>query len=91
MSEVRVTVGAAEANRSFSKLLKRVDQEGARVTITSHNRPVAELVPPSSTISDEAREKARQALEIFEELRAKYPPVHGERWTRDELYDFLGE
>ena len=38
------TVSAADANRYFSKLLREV-RDGGRVTITSHGRPVAEMVP----------------------------------------------
>ena len=44
MSDADLTVTAAEANRSFSKLL-RAAREGKRVTITSHGTPVAELGP----------------------------------------------
>jgi prevent-host-death family protein len=77
------TVSAADANREFSKLLRRV-REGQTVTITSHGRPVAKLVPLS--VHDRVREAARKAL--FKRLKSQ----KGERigtisWTRDELHE----
>ncbi len=39
-----MTVGAFEAKTKFSELLERVSQ-GAEITITKHERPVAKLVP----------------------------------------------
>ena len=39
-----MTVGAFEAKTKFSELLERVS-EGAEITITKHERPVARLVP----------------------------------------------
>ena len=38
------TIGAYEAKTKFSELLERVEN-GERVTITKHGRPVAEIVP----------------------------------------------
>ncbi len=37
-------IGAFEARKNLSRLLKRV-QAGERFVITKHNRPVAELIP----------------------------------------------
>ena len=81
------TVSAADANREFSKLLRRV-REGQSVTITSHGRPVAKLVPVS--VEDRVREAAKKAL--FKRLRTQ----KGERigaitWTRDELHERDGD
>ena len=42
-------VSAAEANRNFSALLRRV-QQGERITITSRARPVAEIAPPRPSL-----------------------------------------
>ena len=42
------TVGIAELRQNLSKYLQRVAQ-GERLLVTDHNRPVAELGPPSST------------------------------------------
>jgi len=81
------SVSAADANREFSKLLRRV-REGQTVTITSHGRPVARLVPVGA--EDRVREAARKAL--FKRLKSQ----KGERigaitWTRDELHERGGE
>jgi prevent-host-death family protein len=76
-----MTITAAEANRTFSALLRRI-RAGRTVVITSHGRPVARMVP--ITEGDELTAAARTTL--FKRLRgttAKAVP----RWTRDELYD----
>ncbi|HEY1426689.1 MAG TPA: type II toxin-antitoxin system prevent-host-death family antitoxin [Caulobacteraceae bacterium] len=77
-------VPAAEANRSFSKLL-RAAREGKRITITSHGEPVAELIPAG----EEARRAAKRAAALAE-LKAHWatlePKVVGP-WTREELYE----
>jgi len=77
------TVSAADANREFSKLLRRV-RDGQSVTITSHGRPVAKLVPVGA--EDRLRDAAKKAL--IKRLRTQ----KGERlaaitWTRDELHE----
>lgn len=77
------SVSAADANREFSKLLRRV-REGQTVTITSHGRPVARLVPVS--VVDRMREAARKAL--FRRLRTqKGGHIKKITWTRDELHE----
>ncbi len=76
------TVSAAEANRNFSALLRRV-QQGERVTITSRGRPVAEIAPPAA-VPSEGREAAWQAL--LGRLRGQEPTIVG-RWSREELYE----
>lgn len=73
------TVSAAEANRSFSRLLRGV-RAGRRYIVTSHGRPVAQLVP----VEEPDRQAARAAL--FARL-ASQPALDVPRWTRDELYD----
>ena len=42
------TVGVAELRQNLSRYLRRVEQ-GERLVVTDHNRPVAELGPPPST------------------------------------------
>lgn len=42
------TVGVAELRQNLSRYLRRV-QQGERLLVTDHNRPVAELGPPPST------------------------------------------
>ena len=53
------TVGAREANRSFSKILKEAEN-GKTVTIPRNGKPVAELSPVASKQwkSDAERRKA---------------------------------
>ncbi len=87
MSDTDLTVTAAEANRSFSKLL-RAAKEGKRVTITSHGEPVAELGPIGAAARHAAeRERRKQAQEaLMAHLEAQTPVVVGP-WTRDELYE----
>lgn len=70
-------ISAAEANRSFSKILGLV-RKGETVTVTSHGRPVATLAPAAPD-----RERSKTAL--LERLRQQ-PPL-GIRWSREELYD----
>jgi prevent-host-death family protein len=54
-------IGAYEAKTHFSQLLERVEN-GERITITKHGRPVAVLVPP------EAR-RTRPVAEVIAEIR----------------------
>ena len=80
MSKRDLIVPAAEANRSFSKLLRMV-REGGRITITSHGEPVAVLGPPGSTGVERL-----EALEVLETHWASVTPVVAGAWTRDEIY-----
>ena len=85
MSSADLIVTAAEANRSFSKLL-RAAKEGQRVTITSHGQPVAELGPVGTRAADEAKRR-REAQAALEAHWATLTPVVVGPWTRDELYE----
>jgi prevent-host-death family protein len=81
-----ITIPAAEANRSFSKLLRAV-REGARVTITSHGEPVAELGPVGGSHADvEMLRRRKTRRELLEHLRT-VEPLTIEPWTRDEIYE----
>ena len=42
---MKATVGVAELRQNLSRYLRRVEQ-GERLLVTDHNRPVAELGPP---------------------------------------------
>jgi prevent-host-death family protein len=87
MSDPDIIVPAAEANRSFSKLL-RAAREGRRVIITSHGEPVAELTRAGQAARDAAdREQRRQAQAALEAHWASIKPVVVGRWTREELYE----
>jgi prevent-host-death family protein len=74
-------VSAAEANREFSALLRRV-REGQSFVVTSHGRPVARIVPFDA--GDAVSTTARAAL--FRRLK-KAPVQAVGRWTRDDLYE----
>jgi len=74
-------ISAAEANRSFSRLLREV-RDGRSFVVTAHGRPVARIVPCHE--ADQAREKARSALLL---RLAGQPVVDIGPWTRDELYE----
>jgi prevent-host-death family protein len=78
----RTAVSAADANRDFSKLLRRV-KEGGSVVITNHGTPVARIVPIES--GDRVRNAARAAL--LARLRDQPAGPAIGRWTRDELYE----
>ena len=74
-------VSAADANRKFSELLRRV-RGGHSYIVTSHGKPVARIVPASSNGGES--HGARTAL--FKRLRSQRAVRIG-RWTRDELYE----
>ena len=74
------TISAAEANRSFSRLLREV-RAGEHYVVTSHGTPVARLIPVKP---ERGREAAKQAL--LERL-AKQPAANAGPWTREELYE----
>jgi prevent-host-death family protein len=79
------TITAAEANRSFSRLLRGV-REGNSYVVTSHGRPVAKLVPPDQ--EDEITRRLRRAAKrALLERVAKQPTMNIGHWTRDELYE----
>lgn len=73
------TVTAADANRQFSQILRKV-REGKSYVVTSHGKPVARIMPMEQI----DREKAREAL--IARLRSQ-PAQNSGPWTRDELYD----
>lgn len=75
-------VTAADANRYFSRLLREV-QNGGSCVITSHGRPVARLVPVTS--SDSARDAAKVSL--LGRLRTQPATQPVGQWRRDELYE----
>lgn len=79
-----LTVSAAEANRSFSKLM-RVVEEGTEVTVTSHGKPKLKMVP---VVDEQAERERRRAAwdRLRERLKSQEPVVIGP-WTRDDLYD----
>lgn len=77
-------VSAADANRSFSRILRSV-REGRSYVVTSHGRPVARIVPANSR--ERVLSGARTAL--MSRLRSQ-AAVEAGAWTRDELYEEEG-
>ena len=75
-------VSAADANRSFSRLLRLV-REGRSVVVTSHGKPIARIVPIGED-DDRTARVARVAL--LSRLSAE-PVIDVGHWTRDELYE----
>jgi len=76
------SVGAREANRSFSKILKEAEN-GKTITITRNGKPVARLEPAvAKPTSGKAREKA---IARMVELMEKGLDFGGRRFTRNEL------
>ncbi len=63
-----MTVGAFEAKTKFSELLDRVSQ-GAEITITRHEKPVAKLVP----IEKPSRVELLELFRHMDEFRAGHP------------------
>jgi prevent-host-death family protein len=76
------SISAADANRGFSSLLRRVRQ-GRSVVVTSHGKPVAKIVPIGEH-DDPTAQGARATL--LARLRAQAVIDVG-HWTRDELYE----
>jgi prevent-host-death family protein len=81
MPPIDEAVSAADANRRFSEILRKV-RDGGIVTVTSHGKPVARIVPISK--HGDTSDGARAAL--LARLRAE-PVVTVGRWSRDELYE----
>ena len=75
-------VAAADANRDFSKLRRRV-RDGGSYIITSHGKPVARIIPIDA--NDRVRAAARDTL--LARLRAQPARAPIGPWTRDELYE----
>ena len=77
-----IIVNAADANRSFSKLLREV-AKGEYITVLSHGRPVATLSPPR----DQSREQQQSRTALLKRLSLEPVTDQQRTWTRDELYD----
>lgn len=71
--------GVAEAKNKFTHLLERVE-DGERIIITRHGKPVVEIIkaaPTPEPISDEQSDKAIEAaLERLRIMRESLPPAH---------------
>jgi prevent-host-death family protein len=88
MSKQTMVYSATNANRHFSKLLKRVEN-GETVLITSRNRVIAEMRPREdpTAAEEEFRRRRAEALRLMKERWATQPLLHLGKFNRDELYD----
>jgi len=75
------SIGAAEANRHFSSLLRDVSR-GTQITVTSRGKPVATITAADQV---ERRERVAAKRALLSRLRA-CPAVGARNWSRDELY-----
>lgn len=81
------TVGAREANRSFSKILKEAEN-GKSITITRNGRPVARLVPaPPLAVHPKSEEERKAALERLMQRLEQGFDLGGKGFTRDEMHE----
>lgn len=74
-------ISAADANRSFSQLLREV-KHGRSYIVTSHGQPVARISP----VEAPGRVAAKARASLITRLRSQKAKTIG-RWTRDELYE----
>ena len=63
-------VQSTEAKARLAELLRMVE-DGERISITRHGRPVAHLVPAH----DESRASRREAMDRFMEARSRWEPT----------------
>jgi prevent-host-death family protein len=81
------SVGAREANRSFSKILKEAEN-GKTVTITRNGKPVARLGPaPPLAINPRSEETRKAALERLMKRLEEGFHLGGKGFTRDEMHE----
>jgi prevent-host-death family protein len=76
-----IPISAADANRTFSELLRGV-REGRSYVVTSHGKPVARIVPYEGTGLD--REGAKRRL--LDHLRAQ-PALNLGKFNREWAYE----
>ena len=75
------TISAAQANRDFSAVIRRVRQ-GQSFVVTSHGRPVARIVPVAA-----GQAVARSAVSALFARLASAKAQRVSRWSRDDLYE----
>ena len=78
------TVGAREANRSFSKILREAES-GKSVTITRNGKPVARLEPVAAKPVSEKQRK--ESLKRMMTLLEKGYDLGGGPYSRDEMHE----
>jgi prevent-host-death family protein len=78
------SIGAREANRSFSKILKEAEN-GKSITITRNGKPVARLEPVA--VKPKSEKSRREAHERLMKTLEKGFNLGGKGFTRDEMHD----
>ena len=80
------SIGAREANRSFSKILKEAEN-GKSITITRNGKPVARLIPepPVVDLRPKSEKERKEAHARLMALLDKGLPLGGRKFTRDEM------
>lgn len=73
------TISAADANRTFSRMLRDVIQ-GRSYVVTNHGEPVARISPAEERVTASARES------LLARLR-KQTVKKVVKWNRDDLYE----
>jgi prevent-host-death family protein len=79
------TVGAREANRSFSKILKEAES-GKTVTITRNGKPVAQLTPANVRPTPSAKSRKKSMAKLMALLEKGYD-LGGGPYSRDEMHE----
>lgn len=79
------SVGAREANRSFSKILKEAEN-GKTVTITRNGKAVAQLSPIRGSRKSSA-ERDQAIADMVEAMKNSGLHFGGRRFTRDEMHE----
>ena len=75
-------ISAAEANRSFSRLLREV-AAGKSFTVLSRGREVATISAPQQAAAAYGSARTR----LLQRLIHQVPSDAGRAWKREELYD----
>ena len=78
------SIGAREANRSFSKILREAEN-GTTVTITRNGKPVAQLSPVGE-LQRPSAERERAIAEMVEAMKNSGLHFGGRRFTREEMH-----
>ena len=82
------SIGAREANRSFSKILKEAEN-GKSITITRNGKPVAVLAPtpPVVDLRPKSEKERKEAHKELMDLLEKGFDLGGKGFRRDEMHD----
>jgi antitoxin (DNA-binding transcriptional repressor) of toxin-antitoxin stability system len=82
------SIGAREANRSFSKILKEAEN-GKSITITRNGKPVALQEPmriPARVEAMTKEERKKKHQELMDLLEKGFD-LGGKGFTRDEMHE----